>query len=74
MNVSTGGRSGAVGVKSPGAIVSHPSKGSDTIAIPIKVINPTNKSESKTYMLSLQLEMIASLKCLHEYVSGGGNS
>ena len=60
VNVITGGSSGAVGqlnMKSPSTVVSHASKGSDTIDIPIKVVNPTNKRESKAYILSLQLEI-----------------
>ena len=73
VNVITGGSSGAVGqlnVKNTSAVVSHAPKGSDTctIDIPIKVVNPTNKRESKTYMLSLQLEKITSLNCLREYI------
>ena len=68
VNVITGGSSGTIGqlnVKSPGAVVSHASKESDMIDIPIKVVNPTNKRESKTYMLSLQLEKMASLTCMY---------
>ena len=49
-------------MKCPSAVVSHASKGSDMIDIPIKIVNPTNERESKTYMLSLQLEKMASLK------------
>ena len=43
--------------------------GSDTyymIDVPIKVVNSTNKHESKAYMLSLQLEKMTSLKHLQE--------
>lgn len=68
VNVITGGSSGTIGqlnVKSPGAVVSKASKESDMIDIPIKVVNPTNKRESKTYMLSLQLEKMASLTCMY---------
>ena len=69
VNVITGSSSGVVGqlnVKNTSAVVSHASKGSDTcmIDIPIKVVNSTNKPESKTYML----EKITSLNCLHEYI------
>ena len=32
------------------------------------MVNSTNKRESKTYMLSLQLEKITSLNCLREYI------
>ena len=69
VNVITGGSSGAVGqlnVKNAGAVVSHASSGVDTFDIPIKVVNRINKRESKTYMLSLQLEKMTSLKCLRE--------
>ena len=71
VNAITGDNSGAVGqlnVKNTSAVVSHASKGSVTCTtdIPIKVVNPTNKCESKTYMLSLQLEKMTSLKCILE--------
>ena len=57
---------GQLNVKNAGAVVSHASSGVDTFDIPIKVVNRINKCESKTYMLSLQLEKMASLKCLRE--------
>ena len=71
VNVITGGSSGAVGqlnVKSTDTVVSHASRGVGTFDIPIKVVNPINKRESKTYMLSLQLEKMASLKSLREQI------
>ena len=56
VNVITGGSSGAVGqlnMKNTGADTFQAWKGPDTrtIDMPIKVVNPTNKRESKTYML-----------------------
>ena len=70
VNVITGGSSGVgqLNVKSPDAVVAQASKSLDTFDIPIKVINPSNKRESKTYMLSLQLEKMATLKCLREHI------
>ena len=58
VNVITGGNSGAVGQITD----SHASSEVDTFDIPIKVVNPVNKRESKMYMLSLQLEKMTSLK------------
>ena len=71
VNVITGSGSDAIGqlkVQSTGSAVSQTSQGSDTIDIPIKVVNPINKRESKTYMLSLPLEKMATLKCLREHI------
>ena len=70
VNLITGGSSGVgqLNVKSPDAVVAHASKSLDTFDIPIKVINPSNKHESKTYMLSLQLEKMGTLKCLREHI------
>lgn len=44
-------------------------KAVDTLmSFPIKVINPTRKHEYKTYMLKLEIEIMGSLKCLHEVI------
>ena len=49
-------------VQSTGSVVSKASQESNTIDIPVKVVNPINKCESKTYMLSLPLEKVTTPK------------
>ena len=44
------------------------SQAASTVDIPIKVINPSKKHESKTYMLSLQLDQVRTLECLREHI------
>ena len=41
---------------------------SNAINIPIKVVKLSNKRDSKTYMLNLQLEQLTTLKCLREQI------
>ena len=69
MNVTSSGAIGQLNVKSTDAIISH---ASSEVDIPIKVVNPINKCESKTYMLRLQLKEIASLKCPREHRNSWG--
>ena len=38
------------------------------VAIPIKVINPSKKRESKTYMLNILIDCMDNLKTLHEHI------
>ena len=38
------------------------------VAIPIKVINPSKKRESKTYMLNIPIDRMDNLKTLREYI------
>ena len=72
VNVITGGSSGVgqLNIKNPGpdAAVARASKSLDTFDILIKVTNPSNKCDSKTCMLSLQLEKIATLKCVRKHI------
>ena len=66
--VSDSGSIGQLKVQSTGSVASEASQGSNTIDIPVKVVNPINKRESKMYMLSLPLEKMTTLKCLREHI------
>ena len=67
VNVITGGNAGVgqLYMKSSDPVADHVS---NAIIIPIKIVKLSNKRDSKTYMLNLQLEQLTTLKCLREQI------